>query len=80
MQHGSPAPSFVPVIRVVSTPVPPGRLSRDLAVQLRAMYDDLLSEPVPDRLLAMVAPCPDGITGSLQEGDERWSSYNREWR
>ena len=44
--------STLPVIRVISTPIPSARLSRDLAAQLRAMYEDLLREPVPERLLA----------------------------
>ncbi len=49
-------------IRVVSTPVPPGRLFRDLAARLRALYDGVLSEPVPDRLLA--------VAGSLHDRND----------
>ncbi len=46
-------------IRIVSTPLPPGRLTRDLGVRLRALYDGILNEPLPDRLLA--------VAGSLDQ-------------
>ena len=52
MRQESQGFSTLPAIRVISTPIPSARLSRDLAAQLRAMYEDLLREPVPERLLA----------------------------
>jgi hypothetical protein len=60
MQHGRPRAGIPSAIRVVSTPVPAGRLYRDLTVQLRAMYDDLLSEPLPERLMATAGLCDNG--------------------
>jgi hypothetical protein len=61
MRQESQGSSGPPVIRVVSTPVPPRRLYGDLTAQLRALYDDLLSEPVPGRLVALVARSDDTV-------------------
>jgi hypothetical protein len=55
MRQGNQGPSSLSAIRVISTPIPPRRLYDDLAVQLRAMLDDVLSEPVPGELLALVS-------------------------
>lgn len=54
--------STLPVIRVISTPIPSARLSRDLGAQLRAMYEDLLREPVPERLLVAAGLAEAGAT------------------
>ena len=64
MPHGHPRATSPSAIRVVSTPVPMGRLYRDLTAQLRAMYDDLLNEPLPERLVGWAALCETG-TASL---------------
>ena len=53
MRRESHVASSPAAIRVVSTPLPPGRLTRDLGVRLRALYDGLLNEPLPERLLAV---------------------------
>jgi hypothetical protein len=60
MPHGNLRATSPSAIRVVSTPVPTGRLFRDLTVQLRAMYDDLLNEPLPERLIAWAGLCENG--------------------
>ena len=65
MQQGSHEPSGLAAVRVISTPVPPRRLFGALGVQLRAVYDDLLAEPVPGRLLALLDG-PDGALASSQ--------------
>jgi hypothetical protein len=65
MQQGSHEPSGLAAVRVISTPVPPRRLFGALGVQLRAVYDDLLAEPVPGRLLALLDG-PDGALASPQ--------------
>ena len=62
MLHGNPRATCPSAIRVVSIPVPTVRLYRDLTDQLRAMYDDLLSEPLPERLIAQAGLCEDGAT------------------
>jgi hypothetical protein len=54
MRQDVQGPSPLPPIRVVSTPIPPRRLYSDLTLQLRALYDDLLSDPVPGSLVALV--------------------------
>ena len=79
MRQETHAPPSIPVIRVISTPIPSARLTRDLAVQLRAMYDDLLREPLPDRFRAMIGFADVGTSTPLTKGDERWSSNRREW-
>ncbi len=53
MRAASQEARILPAVRVVSTPVPQRRLYGDLAEQCRAVFDDVLAEPVPDRLLAL---------------------------
>jgi hypothetical protein len=55
MHQDVQGPSRLPAIRVVSTPIPPRRLYGDLTLQLGALYDDLLSDPVPGALGALAA-------------------------
>ncbi len=66
MQRGTHEPSGFAAVRIVATPVPPRRLYAQLTLQLRAMYDDLLTEPVPGHLLALLTP-PDVTTPSVEE-------------
>jgi hypothetical protein len=60
MLHENSPATCPSAIRVISVPVPTGRLYRDLTVQLRAMYDDLLSEPLPAQLIARAGLCQNG--------------------
>ena len=60
MLHGHPRATSPSAIRVLSVPVPTRRLYRDLTVQLRAMYDDLLSAPLPEELMARAGLCQNG--------------------
>ena len=53
MRATSQEARVLPAVRVVSTPVPQRRLYGDLAEQCRAMFDDVLAEPVPEGLLAL---------------------------
>ena len=41
-------------LRVITIPVPRVRLMLDLSPQLRTLYDDLLDEPLPERLSELV--------------------------
>jgi hypothetical protein len=66
MQRGTHEPSDFAAIRIVATPVPPRRLYAELTLQLRAMYDDLLTEPVPGHLLARLTP-PNATTPPAKE-------------
>jgi hypothetical protein len=41
-------------IRVIAVPLPPSRLVRDLAGQVRSLFADLVREPVPGQLVEIL--------------------------
>lgn len=72
MRATSQEARVLPAVRVVSTPVPQRRLYGDLAEQCRAMFDDVLAEPVPEGLLALAVltdPTPAGETERVADAD-----------
>ena len=69
MRQGNQGPSSLSAIRVISTPIPPRRLYGDLTEQLRAMYDHLLSEPVPGELLALMSKSEEAVPSEEEMSD-----------
>jgi hypothetical protein len=66
MHQDVQGPPRLPAIRVVSTPIPARRRYGDLTLQLRALYDELLGDPVPGALGALLARF-EGATPSEEE-------------
>ena len=48
----------LPAVRVVATPVPARRLYGACVSQMRALFDDVLSEPLPPHLVAALTTEP----------------------
>ncbi len=66
--RAQPGPSS---IRVVPVPVPAVNRIRMIEPQLRSHYDELLSEPVPEQLIALIHRFEDATVTMLPQEEAR---------